>query len=200
MQHLAQPVLDNSTELMTSWAPRSDARRYSRTPGRNAPPAGAIMHRSPAAEAPESAGGPGTADEVTRVHATFPVRNVGDATVAREYARSFARQKGFGCGDEIVIDAALGEMAANVLTFAGQGEFVFGTTASEGRTGIVIVVRDRGPGIPDVSRALTDGYSTAGRPGLGLAGSRRLMDSFQVASTVGEGTTITMKKWLESAG
>ena len=125
---------------------------------------------------------------------------MGDATVARQYAKSFAQQKGFTCGDQIVVDAVLGEMAANVLSFAGNGEFVFGTTISDGRTGIVIVVRDRGPGIPDIPRALVDGYSTAGRSGLGLATSRRLMDSFDVVSTAGEGTTITMKKWLESAG
>ena len=66
--------------------------------------------------------------------------------------------------------------------------------------GIVIIVRDQGTGIPDVIGALADGYSTAGRPGLGLAASRRLMDSFQIASAAGEGTTVTMKKWLDSAG
>jgi serine/threonine-protein kinase RsbT len=132
--------------------------------------------------------------------ATFPISGAGDATIARQYARFFAERTGFTRGDQIVIDAVLGEMATNVLSFAGKGEFVFGTENNGGRTGIVIVVRDRGPGIPDVQGALVDGYSTSGRPGLGLAASRRLMDSFHVASAPGEGTTITMKKWRDAPG
>ncbi|MGH7655541.1 MAG: ATP-binding protein, partial [Gemmatimonadaceae bacterium] len=148
----------------------------------------------------DAAGSLGMSDEIIRVQATFPVRSVGDALVARQYARSFAQQKGFSCGDEIVIDAVLGELAANLLSFAGTGEIAFGTAIADGRTGIVVVVRDQGPGIPDVPGALTDGYSTAGRPGLGLASARRLMDSFNVVSAADEGTTITMTKWLENAG
>jgi serine/threonine-protein kinase RsbT len=129
--------------------------------------------------------------------ATFSISGAGDATIARQYARFFAERTGFTYGDQIVIDAVLGEMATNVLNFAGKGEFVFGTENHAGRTGMVIIVRDQGPGIPDVSSALVDGYSTSGRPGLGLAASRRLMDSFHVASAEGEGTTITMKKWRD---
>ena len=199
MQQLEQPVPDN-TEFM-SWAPRSDARRHARPLSRTSP-RGAFAAQRVRVPVPmgDAVGVSGADGEVVRVQATFPVRSAGDATVARQYARSFTQQKGFTCGDQIVIDAVLGEMAANVLNFAGTGEFTFGTAVSAGRTGIVIVVRDQGPGIADVRRALTDGFSTAGRPGLGLATSRRLMDSFEVASAAGEGTTITMKKWLESAG
>ena len=199
MQQLEQPVLDSTKPI--PWAPRSDARRRVR------PLAPASLRsgfagqrvRSPLPMG-EAVGGLGADDEVVRVQATFPVRSAGDASVARQYAKSFAQQKGFTCGDQIVIDAVLGEMATNVLRFAGAGEFVFGTATGGGRMGIVIIVRDQGPGIPDVIGALADGYSTAGRPGLGLAASRRLMDSFQIASAAGEGTTVTMKKWLDSAG
>jgi serine/threonine-protein kinase RsbT len=127
----------------------------------------------------------------------FMIRGHHDVPVARQYARAFAERKGFTNGDQIVIDTVLGEMATNILTFAGKGEFVFGTENNGGRTGIVIVARDEGPGIPDVSRAFADGYSTSGRLGLGLAGARRLMDSFDVASAPGRGTTITMKKWRD---
>ena len=69
-----------------------------------------------------------------------------------------------------------------------------------GRTGIVIVARDEGPGIPDIPLAMKDGYSTVKSLGLGLPGARRLMDEFEVVSTVGKGTTITMKKWLRHSG
>ncbi len=91
-----------------------------------------------------------------------------DVPLARQFGRAFAERTGFTNGDQIVIDAVLGEMATNILTFAGKGEFVFGTENEGGRTGIVIVARDEGPGIPDVSRAFTDGYSTSGRLGLRL--------------------------------
>jgi serine/threonine-protein kinase RsbT len=63
------------------------------------------------------------------------------------------------------------------------------------RQGVIVVARDQGPGIPDVQRALEDGYSTSGGLGLGLPGARRLMDDFDVTSSVGQGTTVTMKKW-----
>jgi serine/threonine-protein kinase RsbT len=129
---------------------------------------------------------------------TFVIRADHDVPVARQYARAFAERTGFTNGDQIIIDAVIGELATNILTFAGKGEFVFATKNDDGRTGIVIVARDEGPGIPDVSRAFTDGYSTSGRLGLGLAGARRLMDSFDVASAPGKGTTITMKKWRGS--
>jgi serine/threonine-protein kinase RsbT len=129
---------------------------------------------------------------------TFVIRADRDVPVARQYARAFAERTGFTNGDQIIIDSVIGELATNILTFAGKGEFVFATKNDDGRTGIVIVARDEGPGIPDVPRAFTDGYSTSGRLGLGLAGARRLMDSFDVASAPGKGTTITMKKWRAS--
>jgi serine/threonine-protein kinase RsbT len=62
---------------------------------------------------------------------------------------------------------------------------------------VQIVARDAGPGIPDIGRALTDGYSTYDGLGLGLAGARRLMDEFAVASEPGRGTTVTMTKWCQ---
>ena len=65
------------------------------------------------------------------------------------------------------------------------------------RQGVVVIARDQGPGIPDVGRALQDGYSTSGGLGLGLPGARRLMDEFDVSSVVGQGTTVTMKKWRQ---
>jgi serine/threonine-protein kinase RsbT len=129
---------------------------------------------------------------------TLAIGNAGDVALVRQCARAFAKRSGFSGGDQVVIDAAVRETAANILSFAGNGEFVFSTEVDGGRAAVVIVARDRGPGIPDVSRAFVDGYSTAGRVGLGLAAARRLMDSFDVVSAAGEGTTITMKKWRES--
>jgi serine/threonine-protein kinase RsbT len=66
------------------------------------------------------------------------------------------------------------------------------------RPGIVVVARDEGPGIPDVEQAMQDGYSTGRSLGLGLPGARRLMDEFDLQSQAGEGTTVTMKKWIRT--
>jgi serine/threonine-protein kinase RsbT len=67
--------------------------------------------------------------------------------------------------------------------------------SEDGRHGVTVVARDVGPGIPDVHRALRDGYSTYRGLGLGLPGSKRLMDQFEIISEVGKGTTVTMTKW-----
>ena len=66
--------------------------------------------------------------------------------------------------------------------------------------GILVEARDEGPGIPDVAKALQDGYSTSGSLGLGLPGIRRLMDEFEVRSTVGKGTTVSTIKWSGESG
>ena len=68
------------------------------------------------------------------------------------------------------------------------------------RKGITVVARDEGPGIPDISRALQDGFSTSRSLGLGLPGVRRLMDAFEVVSEVNRGTTVTVKKWTIPRG
>lgn len=88
-------------------------------------------------------------------------------------------------------------MARNILLYAERGEIVVTLVDQEGRRGIVIVAADEGPGIPDVVRALQDGYSTSGRLGLGLPGVKRVMDEFAIVSQVGGGTVVTAKKWKQ---
>jgi anti-sigma regulatory factor (Ser/Thr protein kinase) len=82
------------------------------------------------------------------------------------------------------------------VRFADGGEVVV-DLVDEPRGGIRVVARDTGPGIPDVERALEDGYSTYNGLGLGLPGARRLMDEFAVVSERGRGTTVTMIKWRQ---
>jgi serine/threonine-protein kinase RsbT len=82
------------------------------------------------------------------------------------------------------------------VDYANEGQVTI-TLISEGtKTGVKIVVSDEGPGIADISAAMRDGFSTGQRLGIGLPGARRLMDAFEIASEVGKGTTIVMKKWL----
>ena len=104
-------------------------------------------------------------------------------------------QLGFSTSDQALVATAISELARNILEYAGYGEIIFELAQQGGRRGIVVIARDQGPGIPDIEKAMQDGYSTTKSLGLGLPGSRRLMDDFEIVSQVGEGTTVTVKKW-----
>ena len=123
-----------------------------------------------------------------------PVRVDADVVAARQAAREAAAHLGFPPTDLTAIATAVSEVTRNVVKFAGSGEVVIQPLADP-RRGIRIVVWDVGPGIPDVDRALQDGYSTYEGLGLGLPGARRLVDEFAIVSEVGRGTTVTMTKW-----
>ena len=123
-----------------------------------------------------------------------PVQADADVVAARQAAREVATRLEFSTTDVTLIATAVSEIARNIVRFADSGEVVV-TELHEPRTGISIVARDAGPGIPDVDQALQDGYSTYRGLGLGLPGARRLMDEFAVVSETGRGTTVTMAKW-----
>jgi serine/threonine-protein kinase RsbT len=125
----------------------------------------------------------------------IPIAADTDVVTARQRGRDLAAQAGFSSGDQTVIAAAISEIARNILNYAKRGEISLSVVTNGDRRGVVVVARDQGPGIRDVARALEDGYSTSGGLGLGLPGARRLMDDFDVTSTPGQGTTVTMKKW-----
>jgi serine/threonine-protein kinase RsbT len=118
-----------------------------------------------------------------------------DITVARHQARALAHAAGFGLTDLAIIATAISELGENALRYAKQGDLDIEIVRDAGRTGILIVASDRGPGIPDVELALQDGYSTSGSLGLGLPGVRRLMDDFEIRSGPNQGTTVTVRKW-----
>ncbi|MGH7688384.1 MAG: anti-sigma regulatory factor [Gemmatimonadaceae bacterium] len=126
---------------------------------------------------------------------TIPIRSDVDVVGARQRGRELAAQLGFSAGDQAVVAAAISEVARNILMYAGRGNVALRVMEDAERPGITIIARDRGPGIDDIARALRDGYSTSGGLGLGLPGARRLMDEFQITSSPGRGTTVTMKVW-----
>jgi serine/threonine-protein kinase RsbT len=128
-----------------------------------------------------------------------PVREEADVAVARQAVRAAARQLGFRVTAVEAIATAVSEIARNIAVHSRGGELVIRPAAERGRMGIEIVARDEAPGIANVERAMQDGYSTAGSLGLGLSGARRLVDAFTLESSVGAGTTVTMKKWLHAA-
>ena len=119
----------------------------------------------------------------------------GDLVRAREQGRVLAGQLGFQHSDLTLVATAISELARNILRYARRGEIVLRRAEDGGVPGIVIIARDEGPGIPDVSRAMEPGYSTAGGLGLGLPGVRRIMDKFEIVSEVGRGTVVTVTKW-----
>jgi serine/threonine-protein kinase RsbT len=123
-----------------------------------------------------------------------------DIVLSRQHARDAARQLGFGAVDQSRIATAVSELARNVVRYAtaGQGEVLIRETTSSdgrGRVGLEIVVSDEGPGISDIDQALRDGFTSGGGMGMGLPGTRRLMDEMTIESAVGTGTTITIRKW-----
>ena len=124
------------------------------------------------------------------------IRSDADIVTARQQGRSLAQQLGFVGSDLTVIATAISELGRNILMYAGSGEIVLRVAQTGSRRGIVVVAQDQGPGIPDIPLAMQDAYSTSQSLGLGLPGTRRLMDDFAIDSVVGRGTTVTVKKWL----
>lgn len=163
----------------------------------------AARSRTPDAAVPAPAfiGSMGSDTEEYTPAATSPevrvlIRMASDIVAARQQGRALAERLGFSNSNLTIIATAISEIARNIVAYAREGE-VRMTLVSDGtRRGIRIVVSDRGPGIPDIAVAMRDGYSTGQGLGIGLPGSRRLMDDFEIESTVGRGTTVTMTKWI----
>jgi serine/threonine-protein kinase RsbT len=130
-----------------------------------------------------------------REETSVPVRVDADIVVARQRAHEVAVGVGFSSTEATVIATAVSEIARNIVRFARRGEVTFTIVSDGDEAGVMVVARDVGPGIPDIDLAMRVGYTTYGGQGLGLPGSRRLMDEFQVSSEIGRGTTVTMTKW-----
>lgn len=135
----------------------------------------------------EEAGGP------QRV--AVPIVAESDVLKARRLARELAESLGFSATDLTIIATAVSEITRNIVNYATRGEIVIEATTNAGRRGLTVHARDHGPGIADLDLAMQDGYSTGRSLGLGLPGAKRLMDDFDIESTPGEGTIVTMTKW-----
>lgn len=118
-----------------------------------------------------------------------------DIVTARQLGRELATKAGFAGSDLTLIATAISEVARNIVSYADNGEILLDLTERDGRRGLLVVARDHGPGISDIDQAMQDGFSTGKSLGLGLPGARRLMDEFEIASELGKGTTVTMRKW-----
>ena len=120
-----------------------------------------------------------------------------DIVSARQQARALATQAGFSICDSTLITTAISEMTRNILEYASHGEVTISPLKNGTRRGVKIVASDHGPGIADISTVMQDGYSTNNGLGIGLPGTKRLMDEFEIRSKIGKGTVVTMKKWTQ---
>ena len=118
-----------------------------------------------------------------------------DIVIARQKGRALATELGFSPVDSTFLATAISELARNIVMYAKEGEIVVRLVNANEKLGIVVIARDKGPGIADIRQTLQDGYSTSRSLGLGLPGVRRLMDEFEIESQIGIGTVVTIKKW-----
>lgn len=125
------------------------------------------------------------------------IRISSDADVARAVveASRIARRYEFSESDANKLATAVSELARNIIKYAGSGEVLIGAVTHSGRDGIEVLVRDRGPGIQDLKKALEDHYSSGGTLGLGLPGVKRMMDDFDIDTAPTRGTTVTVRMW-----
>lgn len=118
-----------------------------------------------------------------------------DVVLVRRRVRDLAQTRGLGTFAIAAITTATSELSRNIFQHAGRGSAVIEEILDGQRSGIRIEFRDQGPGILDLERALQGGHSTARSLGLGLSGSRRLVDDFEIESSPGRGTRVAVVKW-----
>ena len=123
------------------------------------------------------------------------IRNSDDIVRVRQTVRARAVEAGLSLVDQTKVITAASELARNTLDYGGGGTAAIEVLNEGARRGVRLTFEDRGPGIPDIERALSDGYTSGGGLGLGLGGARRLSNEFSIHSVVGEGTRITIARW-----
>ncbi|MFF3214467.1 anti-sigma regulatory factor [Streptomyces sp. NPDC002886] len=114
---------------------------------------------------------------------------------ARQLVRALAQECRLSLVDQTKLITAASELARNTLIYGGGGTMTAAVIEDRGRRGVRLNFVDQGPGIPDVDLALTDGWTSGNGMGLGLSGSKRLVDDFVLDTVPGQGTTVTITKW-----
>jgi serine/threonine-protein kinase RsbT len=125
----------------------------------------------------------------------MPVRNSGDVLLVRQTVRARTVELGFSLVDQTKMVTAASELARNTVDYGGGGHVIFEILNNGSRRGLRLTFEDHGPGIPDLSLALKDGWTSGNGLGLGLSGAKRLADEFHIESKVGEGTKVAITRW-----
>ena len=125
----------------------------------------------------------------------LPLRSDEDVVALRKHVRERAVAIALSLVDQTKLVTAASELARNTIKYGGGGTVYLDVLGDGFRKGVGLVFVDNGPGIPDLELALRDGYTTGGGLGLGLGGSKRLVDEFDIDSRSGEGTAVSVVKW-----
>jgi serine/threonine-protein kinase RsbT len=126
---------------------------------------------------------------------SMPIRTSEDIVLVRQLVRKQAMVLGFGLVDQTKIVTAASELGRNTLDYGGGGTVELATVENGGRVGLRLIFEDQGPGIPDIEQALTDGFTSGNGMGLGLGGAKRLSHEFEICSTLGVGTRVSILRW-----
>ena len=126
---------------------------------------------------------------------TLAVNDDIDVAYAALAAKNYAKEIGFSTASQYMISTAVSELARNMFNYAEKGIISLSFFSESSKNGIQIVAEDFGPGIQDIDKAMEDNFSTGGTMGVGLPGTRRLMDYFKIESQVGVGTKVVIRKW-----
>jgi len=126
---------------------------------------------------------------------TLPLRSDEDVVGLRKHVRERAVAIALSLVDQTKLVTAASELARNTIKYGGGGEVHLDSLEDGFRRGVGLIFVDNGPGIPDLDQALRDGFTTGGGLGLGLGGSKRLVDEFDIDSRPGEGTAVSVVKW-----
>lgn len=126
---------------------------------------------------------------------TLPIKESSDVVFVRQRVRAWATRMSLSLVDQTKIVTAASELGRNTLEHGGGGELEIAEVNNGVRKGIRLTFSDKGPGIEDVKQALSDGFTTKQGMGLGLGGSKRLMNEFEIQTVPGQGTTVTVIRW-----
>lgn len=126
---------------------------------------------------------------------TLPLKTSNDVVLARQKVRQRAIELRFTLVDQTKLVTAASELARNALDHGKGGSMTIEELTTGVRTGLRLIFEDQGPGIPDLEMALKDGFTTGNGMGLGLGGSKRLVNEFSIDSAPGKGTRVTVTRW-----
>lgn len=124
-----------------------------------------------------------------------PVACEQDVVLARQTVRKLSQEAAFSLVDQTKMVTAASELARNTLIYGGGGQMRWEVLQDGGKTGVRLLFRDEGPGIPDLKLALTDGWTSGSGMGMGLSGTKRLVNEFDLDSAPGKGTRVTITRW-----
>jgi serine/threonine-protein kinase RsbT len=132
---------------------------------------------------------------ITSSDGELPLRNEHDIVLSRQAVRKMAQELGFSLVDQTKMVTAASELARNAVIYGGGGALKWTIVSQGAKRGLRLSFEDEGPGIADMSLAMTDGWSSGSGLGLGLTGTRRLVNEFEIQSAPGKGTRVVITRW-----